>query len=262
MVQDAERARRCFATDPSQFGSLEAHEQGVCRPCSNMMRRGRCRNGNDCLFCHRHGGGPKVKDTATDTRRHPPAKAFQAKAKADSGSKKSFQSSGDAQTPGGRKLVYTRAANESDSLQGHVWVPDDTRGHAAGLIKRVGEDEARNTWCLISTASFPDFWVPCEVARGMLSQDGQQQQQQPATAKPPFRAGDCVYCLQPFTANQPKVEFEPCGSCAPPCALGAMPAGPPSMHVHAQCFGTWLQAPQAMASCSTCPSNVRSFPSN
>jgi hypothetical protein len=233
--------------DPSQFGTLEAHERGVCRPCSNMLRRGKCRKGNACAFCHRHG---------QHTNSLMPAKSERLRNKCtQSGVKEDYQVCRLHEEARPPIVVSMQLADTSESVQGHVWVPDGSRGRVAGLIKQTKEDDAGEEWCLISTASLPDFWVPRAVARGMLSQSAAQP---PRPASPPsaaqlpapksqFFAQDCVSCLEPFTANQSRVMFLPCNhSC-----------------MHAECYGTWLSNdPQAAASCSMCRSDVKSFTLN
>jgi hypothetical protein len=255
--------------DKSHLNSAAAHEQGVCRPCTDLARRGKCRKGSECNFCHRPHPWmssrirPPLWERLRDRKR-------ELKAQAGTGS-----GTGTWQS----KPTTTQTA--APDLQGRqVWVPEEARGRVLGKIKQLKQDESGIEWCLISTAIQPDFWVPLAVARGMLlgselyvkgqnsaqpvATQGQSSAQsvgaqgQSSYAQPVGTQGqpvgtqgqhqhcgpECVSCQEPFTTHEARVLFYPCNHAV----------------MHSDCYAIWQAADgNGSARCPVCRSHVESY---
>jgi hypothetical protein len=244
--------------DRSHFGSAEAHEQGVCRPCTDLARRGKCRKSSECNFCHRPHPWmssrirPPLWERLRDRKKELRA-----------------QAAGSGTGTWHSKPSTTQTA--APDLQGRqVWVPEEARGRVLGMIKQLKQDESGIEWCLISTAIMPDFWVPLAVARGMLlggelyvkstaepvGTQGQSSAQSVGTqgqsSAQPFGtqgqhqhfAPECVSCQEPFTAHESRVLFYPCNHAI----------------MHSDCYATWQsQDPVAAANCAVCRGHVETY---
>jgi hypothetical protein len=239
--------------DKTTYNSLEAHEAGKCRPCSDIMRRGKCRKGNDCNYCHRHpyrGHGIKFRTNSGQSEQLRNNKTkLEPKAQMVGPTEPGGAGAGAGAWPTTQKSGFPTTTQKSGSeLQGRqVWVPEEARGRVLGNIKQWKRDETGVEWCLISTSIMPDFWVPLIVARGMLIGElvvKPSSQPQPVGTQAPYMHPQCVSCLEPFTSHESRVLFSPCNHAC----------------IHSDCYGSWrAQNPEAAASCFVCRSPVAAY---